>query len=242
MASMSASRDGKRSCQMTRMRACSLVTPASPRHWPLAFRTVSPSGKRGVTTEIDKRLPLVLPERDAVRACGPEHQLVPDLRPRGRLAFGGFRWCVRLHEHDAHTDARGQGSQHREGKDDLRPKAHMGYCDSGGAMRPSRPRNSSRINSAIISQRFNRSIKLGRAGKANGSRECAPDDRLRVLTIPVATADRWWARRNRAFAHPRSVGRRSELGRRPRQQLPVVALLLPVHQDVRGSAASSCRR
>jgi len=41
-----------------------------------------------------------------------------------------------------------------------------------------------------------------RVGKANGSRECAPDDRLRVPTIQNAAADRWWARRKRAFAHP----------------------------------------
>jgi hypothetical protein len=36
-----------------------------------------------------------------------------------------------------------------------------------------------------------------RVGKANGSRECAPDDELRV---PTTIANRW-ARRKRAFAH-----------------------------------------
>jgi len=38
--------------------------------------------------------------------------------------------------------------------------------------------------------------------KANGSRERAPDDRLRVPTIPQAAVDRWWAQRKCAFAHP----------------------------------------
>jgi hypothetical protein len=37
-------------------------------------------------------------------------------------------------------------------------------------------------------------------GKANGSRERAPDDKLRVPTnIPKWE---WWARRKRAFANP----------------------------------------
>ena len=39
-----------------------------------------------------------------------------------------------------------------------------------------------------------------RVGKANGSRECAPDDKLRVPT----TAPQWWARRKGAFARPTS--------------------------------------
>ena len=42
-------------------------------------------------------------------------------------------------------------------------------------------------------------------GKANGSRECAPDDRLRVPTVRISVADRWWARRCRAFAHPTAL-------------------------------------
>jgi hypothetical protein len=46
-----------------------------------------------------------------------------------------------------------------------------------------------------------------RVGKANGSRECAPDDRLRVPTIQDEAVDRWWARRKRAFAHPTTQGR-----------------------------------
>jgi len=42
-------------------------------------------------------------------------------------------------------------------------------------------------------------------GKANGSRECAPDDRLRVPTsIPM---QKWWARRKRAFAPSYEAGR-----------------------------------
>ena len=32
-------------------------------------------------------------------------------------------------------------------------------------------------------------------GKANGSRECAPDDRLRGPIIPRNDFERWWARR-----------------------------------------------
>jgi hypothetical protein len=38
-------------------------------------------------------------------------------------------------------------------------------------------------------------------GKANGSRECAPDDKLRVPTKRRVT-HQWWARRKSAFAHP----------------------------------------
>jgi hypothetical protein len=42
-----------------------------------------------------------------------------------------------------------------------------------------------------------------RVGKATGSRECAPDDRLRVPTFPSAHSEFLsWARRKRAFAHP----------------------------------------
>ena len=41
-----------------------------------------------------------------------------------------------------------------------------------------------------------------RVGKANGSRERAPDDKLRVPTISMNAVDRWWAQRKRAFAHP----------------------------------------
>jgi hypothetical protein len=42
-------------------------------------------------------------------------------------------------------------------------------------------------------------------GKATGSRECAPDDRLRVPTIGSAASDSWWARRKSAFAHPANL-------------------------------------
>ena len=38
-------------------------------------------------------------------------------------------------------------------------------------------------------------------GKATGSRERAPDDRLRASTIRAPQA-KWWARRKSAFAHP----------------------------------------
>jgi hypothetical protein len=41
-------------------------------------------------------------------------------------------------------------------------------------------------------------------GKANGSRECAPDDKLSVPTILTVIRASWWARRKRAFAHPTS--------------------------------------
>jgi hypothetical protein len=43
-------------------------------------------------------------------------------------------------------------------------------------------------------------------GIANGSRECAPDDRLRVPTnqVDIAIVKRWWARRKSAFATLRS--------------------------------------
>jgi hypothetical protein len=45
-------------------------------------------------------------------------------------------------------------------------------------------------------------------GKANGSRECAPDDRLRVPTIFNHRVDGWWARREGAFAHTTKLFRR----------------------------------
>ena len=43
-----------------------------------------------------------------------------------------------------------------------------------------------------------------RVGKANGSRERAPDDRLRVRAIQrdEVRFKKWWARRQSAFAHP----------------------------------------
>src|SRR5229473_7660077 len=41
-------------------------------------------------------------------------------------------------------------------------------------------------------------LALRRVDKANGSRERAPDDKLRVPTLTL----QWWARRKRAFAHP----------------------------------------
>src|SRR6266436_9923665 len=48
-----------------------------------------------------------------------------------------------------------------------------------------------------------------RVGKANGSRECAPDDRLRVPTNQFKrTMDRW-ARRKCAFAHPAASRQRA---------------------------------
>jgi len=41
-------------------------------------------------------------------------------------------------------------------------------------------------------------------GKANGSREWAPDDKLRVPAnqVYIVVEERWWARRKSAFAHP----------------------------------------
>jgi hypothetical protein len=40
-----------------------------------------------------------------------------------------------------------------------------------------------------------------RVSKATGSRERAPDDRLRVPIIHEISRERWWAQRMRAFAH-----------------------------------------
>jgi len=50
-------------------------------------------------------------------------------------------------------------------------------------------------------------------GKATGSREGAPDDRLRVPTDQddaldwMTFVEKWWARRKRAFAHPAKLPR-----------------------------------
>ena len=51
-------------------------------------------------------------------------------------------------------------------------------------------------------------------GKATGSRERAPDDRLRVPTIQTNNSDGWWARRKRAFSHPTAPSKP------PRQRQP----------------------
>ena len=69
-----------------------------------------------------------------MRACGPEHQLVPDQRPRGQRAFGGLRGCgcVQFYERDAQTRTHGQGG--RDGEREHGDRLHESWyiCNAFG--------------------------------------------------------------------------------------------------------------
>ncbi|SIO08725.1 hypothetical protein SAMN05443247_01887 [Bradyrhizobium erythrophlei] len=60
------------------------------------------------------------------------------------------------------------------------------------------------IHAFVAAEKGNvRDVSLRRVGKATGSRQCAPDDRLRVPTVCHNDfVDRWWARREARLCPP----------------------------------------